>query len=377
MKKIFGLLPNKSEPKLESLIPLLEDGLMRRKLNLSLQLPTTDFTIMDQLLEHLEMVIKKVIKESHTVTVVFHRLNKMRILLGKNNTCNNNSLMLPLFLTLVAELIGGDPIFANWWMIPSMERLKKLLLPTEICYVDSVSNYWNKSLKYVKSNSWFSIKMSKNHPQMNWQKIYYQLYMSSIVSKWVNEDMVQPIQNALIKFNNKNLKKEKLKKPVKKQTKKTPVRKQKRKQKKIHKKQIQVDKEEPLNQQKIIIEKKEHKRKYNKKPKAQPIEKSPMEEFDDIYNKELDTIRNKKIRIYPDKNQRRILKKWIGTYRFTYNYTKDMIIKHKNKKDYFMLRDAIVTEKDNKLMNDKKFMKSYKRAKKQIKNREFADWNAL
>jgi hypothetical protein len=29
------------------------------------------------------------------------------------------------------------------------------------------------------------------------------------------------------------------------------------------------------------------------------------------------------------------------------------------------------------LMNNKKFMKSYKKAKNQIKNREFADWNAL
>ena len=29
------------------------------------------------------------------------------------------------------------------------------------------------------------------------------------------------------------------------------------------------------------------------------------------------------------------------------------------------------------LMNDKEFMASHKRAKEQIKNRDFADWNAL
>lgn len=37
--------------------------------------------------------------------------------------------------------------------------------------------------------------------------------------------------------------------------------------------------------------------------------------------------------------------------------------------------DAIVESLE--LMTDKKFMKSYKKAKEQIKKREFVDWNEL
>ncbi|MBI2499196.1 hypothetical protein HYV88_03050 [Candidatus Woesearchaeota archaeon] len=37
--------------------------------------------------------------------------------------------------------------------------------------------------------------------------------------------------------------------------------------------------------------------------------------------------------------------------------------------------DAIVESIE--LMGDKEFMASYKKAKEQVKNREFADWNAL
>lgn len=356
MMKMFGLHPNKLEQKLEFQIPLLEDGLMKRRLNLLHQYQATDYIIMVQLLEHLERDIKKVIKDSPTAIVAYHQLNKLGILYAKNKVCNNNSLMLPLFQTLVAESIGKGPIFANWWLIPSMVKLKKLLLPTEIGFVDSVSNYWNKSFKCVQSNSWFSIKMSKNQPPTNWQKIYWQLYMYSIVGKWVREDIVQPFQNAIIKLNIKNQTKNQTKKPTKKPTKnqtKKPMKNPTKKPKEGH---IKINKDGPLDIQKITIEKKITKRKYNKKPKPPPIEKAPIEKFNDIYNKENSTFRNKKIRIYPDKNQRQMLKKWIGTYRFTYNYTKDIIIKHKNKKNFQLLRDAIVTEKDNTLMNDKKWI---------------------
>jgi len=37
--------------------------------------------------------------------------------------------------------------------------------------------------------------------------------------------------------------------------------------------------------------------------------------------------------------------------------------------------DAIVESIE--LMSDKKFMESYRKAKEQVKKREFADWNAL
>jgi len=37
--------------------------------------------------------------------------------------------------------------------------------------------------------------------------------------------------------------------------------------------------------------------------------------------------------------------------------------------------DVIVESME--LMSDKEFMESYKKSKKQIKKREFADWNAL
>jgi putative transposase len=115
----------------------------------------------------------------------------------------------------------------------------------------------------------------------------------------------------------------------------------------------------PVKQKKNIqennkIKPKENKRKYTKKPKDNR-EKSFIENFNDKLKKEEETMRTKKIRIFPDAEQKKLFKKWIGTYRFIYNFTKDLIVKEHNTRNFMILRDNIVTESGNTLMNDKKW----------------------
>lgn len=105
----------------------------------------------------------------------------------------------------------------------------------------------------------------------------------------------------------------------------------------------------------IEIKPKENKRNYTKKKKVVKV-KSLLETSTEKCNKETTSYRTKKIRIFPNKYQRNMLRKWFGTYRFTYNYTKEIIIKDGNKRNFQLLRNAIVTEKDNTLMSDKKWV---------------------
>lgn len=102
------------------------------------------------------------------------------------------------------------------------------------------------------------------------------------------------------------------------------------------------------------IKPKENKRKYTKKP-TEIREKSLIENFSEKLEKETNTIRMKKIRIFPDAEQKHTFKKWFGTYRFIYNFTKDLIVKEHATRNFMILRDNIVTESGNKLMNNNKW----------------------
>lgn len=294
---------------------------------------------------------RTIIKRS-TVTAVYHRLNKEMISIGKKLLWKNSFLMQSLYLTLVAVLTGKGLIFADWWLNPLMVKLKELLSLIETDSVDSISNYWNSYLKNVMSNSWFSIKTNTVPLTMNWQKIYYQLYTFSIAGKWVKDAINLPIIKVMMKINNKTLPKKE--KPKKKKIKKKPLKNQQKKKKKKPKKK--QDNQVINEKERIIITKKKNKRCYIRHKNKNKKEKLLIEKFDDLYQNEITAYRMRKIRICPNKGQRRILKKWIGTYRYTYNYTKDIICKHNNKKDFQALRDAIVTEKDNELMMDKKWI---------------------
>lgn len=332
MVEINGLHQNKSEKNSKSLMQHLEDGLMRVKLNLLRQYRIIDSTIIIQLFDQLINHLKK--KNLSTVTAVSRHLNRLMISIDRKPLCENSFLMQRSLQTLEVVLTGNGGIFASWWMTPLMVKWKKSLSLTEIDCADSVSNYWNLSLLPVPSRSWFSINENKLPLVMNWQKIYCQLSTFSTVDKWINEDMVKRTENCLKMI--QLMKNHQNKPETKKEQQKTLKRK----------------KSNDLN----TIEPKKNKRKYTKTVIPTPLQKSDLEIFSELMDEEETIYKMKQIRVFPTADQRHILRKWLGTYRFIYNYTKEMIIKHDSKRNFQLLRNAIVTEEGNTLMTDKKWV---------------------
>lgn len=60
-----------------------------------------------------------------------------------------------------------------------------------------------------------------------------------------------------------------------------------------------------------------------------------------------DDIYTRKIRIYPTRKQRVVLRQWMGTRRFVYNRVLDKIKKGEEKINFYALRDKFVTRKNN------------------------------
>ena len=343
MIKFNGLLQNKLERNLKCLIQHCEDGLMRVKWSTLLQYQTIDYTIFNQSLNYLTNQMNQILKtkeimENPTVIAVCHHLNNQMICSDKLNLCKPNFQIMKLSQILVQVLIGKEVALGKWFLNPLMEKLRELLLHTEIDCVGSVLKCWNLSLENVKSNSWFSIKTNNIQNHQNWQKIYFPLSTFSIVDKWEKEDIKRKIQKILMPMEKKQNKKIQKKKQPKKE--KNP-----KKIKKVSKNT------EDIPNNKIKISKKENKRNYKKK-EVKKKEKTSLEIFNEKMKETNETYITKKIRIYPTKEQKHLLRKWIGTYRFIYNFTKNVIIKDKNPRNFMMLRDAIVSKENNIIMKD-------------------------
>lgn len=92
----------------------------------------------------------------------------------------------------------------------------------------------------------------------------------------------------------------------------------------------------------------------NRTPK-EAKQKTELEQFCELQKQQNITYKTKKVRFYPTKIQREILRKWFGTYRFIYNFTKEKILKEHNTRNFMILRDAIVTKTGNTLMEDKEW----------------------
>ena len=243
------LLPKKLEKNLESQIPLLEDGIMRIKLQLKEQLVENDYIYCQKLLEQQK---KKLIKNLNQNTVIaeFPQINKIMTCNDKLNSCKKHILSTLYYQTLALVLIGKEKTLTKFWMNPLIIQLKNWLSLIKIDCVASIMDYWNKSLEFVKLNSWFSIIMNINQPNKNYLKTLCPLYTYLIADKWENGDTSI----------------------------KTPI------------------------------------------------------------------MKTKKIKIALNKNQRQIVKKWIGTYRYTYNKCVDSIKNKKEKVNFMDLRNKLVTK---------------------------------
>jgi putative transposase len=79
---------------------------------------------------------------------------------------------------------------------------------------------------------------------------------------------------------------------------------------------------------------------------------SPLSTSSPVEQSEKDVTRIRKLRIYPTKQQKQTLKKWMGTCRFIYNRALDSINKKQEKScSFYSLRDKYVTSKSNDLIN--------------------------
>ena len=116
-------------------------------------------------------------------------LNKKMTLKDKKSFSDVITLSTLWLKILVQESIGTEKDFKPFWNKLCLEKSQKLWLPTEIDYVDSLSNSLSLSSEKMMSNSLFSIQTLKNQESiMNFQKTSCQSSMSIAVEKWENED---------------------------------------------------------------------------------------------------------------------------------------------------------------------------------------------
>lgn len=121
-------------------------------------------------------------------TLEFPPKNKWMTFLDKLNISNNqNMLSIHLFQTLVLELTSKEKAYKEFWTVAYKELSEKLLLPTEIDYVDSHSNSLNPLYKKQEDLSKSLILTTTPVQKKNYLKTCYQLSTSSIADKWEKE----------------------------------------------------------------------------------------------------------------------------------------------------------------------------------------------
>ncbi len=84
----------------------------------------------------------------------------------------------------------------------------------------------------------------------------------------------------------------------------------------------------------------------NPQTQNSPMTFSPLYKFIHAGKWEEEGIRSRKIRIYPTKQQKQLLRQWMGTRRFVYNRVL-AAVKQGEKKNFFQLRNKYVTSKNN------------------------------
>lgn len=126
-----------------------------------------------------------------SVTVECPHLSNGTTWRDKLRSCDSATRSTWLLKMLVAELIGRGKVLSPFYVGRSKEDLKKWWLHTATDSHASVANYWSTSLDTTRSDSWFSMKESKHHPNKNSQRTYSLLRTYSAVNKWVEDDTVE------------------------------------------------------------------------------------------------------------------------------------------------------------------------------------------
>lgn len=232
--------------------------------------------------------------------------NNKEILKDKSKILETNSQTMKSSKMLDQVSTGKEKVLIPFWNKYTTKMSKKLWLPTKIDYVNLNLNLWSGSSKRLAQNSWYSVSQKinpQNIQQKNWQKTY------SLLSQFLWQEITDCVQGKKEKNEKTELKKQierekkEKKRMEKKATKEPPIKKVKRETKVKNITCSACGAKGHMKTNKICLNYVKPEKKEKKSKPGQSI----------------------KIRLYPTTNQKEILRRWLGTARWTYNKCLDAV----------------------------------------------------
>jgi len=118
----------------------------------------------------------------------FHLESSSKISIDKKTSSSTNIQTTKSLKTSVQESTGKEKVLKGFWKESSMEKSKKLWLPTETALQDSDTHCLNGFLKSMEQSSFVST-MDPQHPQIeNYKKTSCQLLQSSLLNTTEGEN---------------------------------------------------------------------------------------------------------------------------------------------------------------------------------------------
>ena len=170
-------------------------GIKKEKLNVSeLKVTTEDFQCQKSInLQPLKQPKKSAQKKKEKyATAVSHPEGKKKTLKDRLSSSDVNTLTMKLCMILDQESTSKEKTLKPWWTKESKEISKKLWLPTETDYVDSVLTSSNTSSLPQMGKSWFSIN-NRLPPKKNSLMTSFQLSRFSLPDSMDSE--VTPLKS--------------------------------------------------------------------------------------------------------------------------------------------------------------------------------------
>lgn len=318
---------------LESPQIVSENGLSMEKLKVSDQMEQEDCIVPKILINSLELQNQLLIVQQ-SVMPESVAIIKKKILKDKSNCCNQNIQMQKLSKISDQGLIGKERVLQPFWNQYTAEISTQLWSPIKTDCVDLETNLLNGSSKKLMLNSWFSANIKKiTTPLKNCQTIYLQSLLSSLHETTDSEqDSIseKEMKSQNRKLQTQQLKAKKLQEILEKES--------------LSEKKLRNDKEQ-LKISKLL------KQKNNKEIKKQKAINKGIEFIDRTLKDKAG--KSKHIQVYFNKEQKKIIKQWLGVTRFIYNKCLHIIKTEKisNKK---YLRSKIINNSN--YITDNKWM---------------------
>jgi putative transposase len=251
------------------------------------------------LVQNLSQMKKSQLPTQESVLIIKKQIYNDKLIYSKKNIQTQESSK-----TLVLDSIGTDKDLKPFWNSLTQKLSQNLWLPTETDCVDLDSSSWNGSSKKLLLNSWFSVTVQTN-PQIYQET--YQMTFSQLLQSLLQKTMESEQLNTENKEQSQKNKKE-IQKLMKELTETCEEKKTRH----------QNNNEYQKRKTKQIMD--TEKRLFKNKLKCQKLGIDYTEpELKDNAGKAY------KIKVYPDKTQKQILKEWFGVRRWVYNNCLDKI----------------------------------------------------